>query len=194
MGYPREYGSPAEVWEEIAALTPPFQGIDHARLREEPVVWPCVERSAQGEAVLFTRTFPRGRGLFVPAEFAPPQELPDEEFPYVLNTGRMLQHWHTGSMTRRALALDEIAPEPFVEVHPDDAERLGLADAAPARVRSRRGEVIVPVRVTTRVDRGCVFIPFHFREAAANLLTNDALDPTAKIPEFKYCAVQVEAL
>jgi formate dehydrogenase major subunit len=193
MGYPMAYSGPEEVWNEIAALTPPFAGIDHARLREEPVVWPCTDPSAPGEAVLFTKTFPRGKGLFHPAEFAPAQELPDDEYPYVLNTGRVLQHWHTGTMTRRAKALDEISPEPFVEIHPRDAEALGIEDGAPVRVRSRRGSVVAPARITPKVSRGSVFMPFHFREAAANLLTIDALDPTAKIPEYKYCAVRIES-
>ena len=103
----------------------------------------------------------------------------------MLNTGRVLEHWHTGTMTRRSKALDEISPTPFVDIHPEDAARLGIADGEPVRVESRRGAVIVPARVTNRVDPGNVFIPFHFREAAANLLTIDALDPTAKIPEYQ---------
>ncbi|HEU4752184.1 MAG TPA: molybdopterin dinucleotide binding domain-containing protein, partial [Armatimonadota bacterium] len=160
--------------------------------RREPVIWPCTDPKGPGEAVLFSRTFPRGLGKLHPAEFAPPQELPDTEYPYVLNTGRMLQHWHTGTMTRRAKALDEIAPEPFVEIHPEDAAALEIAAGEPVRVTSRRGSLVAPARITSRTGRGSVFMPFHFREAAANLLTNDALDPVAKIPEFKYCAVRLE--
>jgi formate dehydrogenase major subunit len=192
MGYPMAYASPEEIWTEIAALTPPFAGITYERLREAPLVWPCEDPEGAGEVVLFTRTFPRGPGKFSPAEFAPPQELPDNDYPYVLNTGRVLQHWHTGTMTRRAKALDEISPEPFVEIHPDDAAGLGIEQGDPVRVSSRRGSVVAPARITPRSSKGAVFMPFHFREAAANLLTNDALDPTAKIPEFKYCAVRIE--
>lgn len=194
MGYAMDYDSPEQVWEEIASLTPPFAGASYSRLRRGPLVWPCVAEDDPGEAVLFTTSFPRGRGRFSPAEFAPAQELPDGEFPYVLNTGRVLEHWHTGTMTRRARALDEIQPGPFVEIHPDDAGRLGLQESQTVRVSSRRGALLVPVRITTRVSPGSLFMPFHFREAAANLLTNDALDPTAKIPEYKYCAVQIEAV
>jgi formate dehydrogenase major subunit len=194
MGYPMEYASPEEVWEEIAGLTPPFAGISYDRLREAPLIWPCPGPEEAGEKVLFTQTFPRGRGRFAPAEFAPPQELPDTDYPYVLNTGRVLQHWHTGTMTRRSKALDEISPEAFIEIHPDDARELGITDGEAVRVRSRRGELVVPALLLARVGRGSAFMPFHFREAAANLLTIDALDPTAKIPEFKYCAIRIEKL
>jgi formate dehydrogenase major subunit len=194
MGYPMPYADAEEIWREVAALTPPFAGISHARLRREPVIWPCQDEEEPGEAVLFTQTFPLGRGRFSPAEFAPPRELPDADYPFVLNTGRVLEHWHTGTMTRRARALDELSPHPFVELHPADAANLAVVDGQSVRVASRRGELIAPVRVTTRVSPGSVFIPFHFREAAANLLTIDALDPTAKIPEFKYCSVKIEPL
>ena len=192
MGYPMNYSSPEEIFSEIAALSPSYAGISHRRLREGPLVWPCQGPDDPGEAVLFTKTFPRGLGKFAPAEFAPAQELPDTEYPYVLNTGRVLEHWHTGTMTRRSRALDEISPEAFVEVHPDDAAALGISAGDAVRVTSRRGSVVSRARITPRSGRGSVFMPFHFREAAANMLTNDALDPTAKIPEFKYCAVRVE--
>jgi formate dehydrogenase major subunit len=192
MGYPMDYRSAEEIFAEIAALSPSMGGISYERLRREAsVYWPCPEPGHPGTTVLFTETFPRGRGKFTPAEWAPARELPDEDYPFILNTGRVLEHWHTGTMTRRAKALDEISPTPFVDLHPDDAVRLQIADGDPVRVESRRGAVVVPARVTRRVDLGNVFIPFHFREAAANLLTIDALDPTAKIPEFKYCAVRL---
>ncbi|MFN3650931.1 MAG: formate dehydrogenase subunit alpha [Armatimonadota bacterium] len=192
MGYPMSYDSPEEIFREIAALTPDYGGLSHERLRQAPLIWPCTGPEDPGSPVLFQESFPRGRGLFSPAEFAPPQELPDASYPYVLNTGRVLQHWHTGTMTRRSRALDEICPEPFVEIHPEDARELGVEEGAALRITSRRGALVAPARITRRVDRGTVFMAFHFREAAANLLTNDALDPTAKIPEFKYCAVRVE--
>jgi formate dehydrogenase major subunit len=192
MGYPMEYRSAKEIFAEIASLSPSLAGITYERLHNEVgVTWPCPEPGHPGTTVLFTETFPRGRGKFSPAEWAPAKELPDEEYPFILNTGRVLEHWHTGTMTRRAKALDSISPTPFVDIHPDDAARLGLADGDAVRVESRRGTVVVPARVTNRVDPGNVFIPFHYREAAANLLTIDALDPTAKIPEYKYCAVRL---
>lgn len=192
MGYPMQYSGPEAIFREIASLSPSYAGLSYARLETGGLLWPCPTPDHAGTSVLFTETFPRGRGRFHPTEFIPARELPDAEYPFILNTGRMLQHWHTGTMTRRARALDEIAPEPFVDLHPDDAAALGIADGDPVRVESRRGSIVVPARVGTRVDRGNVFIPFHFREAAANLLTIDALDPTAKIPEFKFCAVRVE--
>ena len=134
-----------------------------------------------------------GLAHLVPAEWLPARELPSEEYPFVLNTGRMLEHWHTGSMTRRSYALDAIAPKALVFVHPDDAAALGLADGDLARVTSRRGSIELEVTVSHREARGNCFIPFHFREAAANLLTIDEIDPFGKIPEFKFCAVRIEA-
>ena len=135
-----------------------------------------------------------GDGLahLVPAEWLPAKELPSEQYPFVLNTGRMLEHWHTGSMTRRSYALDAIAPKALVYIHPADAAELGVADGELARVSSRRGSIELEARVSHREARGNVFIPFHFREAAANLLTTDEIDPVGKIPEFKFCAVKVE--
>jgi formate dehydrogenase major subunit len=193
MGYPMRYDSTSEIFAEIAALSPSYAGITHDRMaRENGVLWPCTSEEDPGTAILFSDTFPRGLGLFHPAEWAPAKELPDAEYPFVLNTGRVLQHWHTGTMTRRARALDEISPQPFVDLHPDDAAALGVEEGEPVRVRSRRGSVVVPARINRKVDPGNVFIPFHFREAAVNLLTIDALDPTAKIPEFKFCAVAIE--
>jgi len=128
----------------------------------------------------------------VPAEWTAARELPDDEYPLVLNTGRLLEHWHTGSMTRRTRALDAIEPEAFVGLHPDDARALGIAEGDRVRVLSRRGSVTLRARVTLRECAGSVFVPFHFREAAANLLTIDELDPDGKIPEYKFCAVRVE--
>lgn len=181
-----EYGGPEEVWEEIVGLTPIFNGITYEAMEQSTVVWPL------DEPILFSGTFPIGRGRFMPVSFAPPDELPDDEFPFVLNTGRLLQHWHTGTMTRRAKALDAIAPEAFVEMTPADLDLLGVVDGEPVVVSSRRGAITLKSKASTRVAEGNVFIPFHFKEAAANILTNDALDPEGKIPEFKYCAVAVE--
>jgi formate dehydrogenase major subunit len=145
--------------------------------------------------VLFEERFPTptGRARFVPAEWTAAPELPDAEYPLVLNTGRLLEHWHTGSMTRRSRALDAIEPEACVYLHPEDAAQRGIRDGDRVAVTSRRGSVTLRARLTTRECLGAVFVPFHFREAAANLLTLDDLDPDGKIPEFKFCAVQVLA-
>jgi formate dehydrogenase major subunit len=135
-----------------------------------------------------------GFAHLVPAQWLPAKELPDAEYPLVLNTGRLLEHWHTGSMTRRSFALDTISPIAEVYMHPKDAADRGVVHGERVRVRSRRGSIELQVRVSHREQLGNCFIPFHFREAAANLLTIDAIDPFGKIPEFKFCAIQVETL
>jgi formate dehydrogenase major subunit len=192
MGYPMPYRSVAEIWDEIAALSPSFAGISHARLAKRPLSWPVPTPDHPGSNVLFAETFPKGKGKFSPAEFAPAKELPNDEFPFVLNTGRYREHWHTGTMTRRSKALDALSPEPLADMHPDDLQMLGVRDGEFVRLRSRRGEIVLKARASSRMSRGSVFIPFHFKEAAANLLTIDELDPYGKIPEFKFCAVRIE--
>ncbi len=143
-----------------------------------------------GTPTLFTESFPRGRGKFHPLDYVPVKEPVDDEFPFILTTGRILEHWHGGTLSRNS-ALDEAFPEARVEIHPADADIHGIRNDDPVRVTSRRGEVVLRATVTEKTTVGVVFIPWHFHEAAANLLTNDALDPQAKIPEFKACAVQV---
>jgi formate dehydrogenase major subunit len=195
LSYPMHYDSPEEIFAEFTALTANYQGLTYERLGRTGKLWPCPDPdAADGKEVLFGDGFPTAtkRGKFVPCEFAPARELPDEEYPLVLNTGRLLEHWHTGTMTRRAAALDALQPEPFVEVHPDDLARYGIAPGRLVTVWSRRGVIRLPARASTAVMRGSVFIPFHFREAAANVLTIDELDPYGKIPEFKFCAVRIE--
>jgi formate dehydrogenase major subunit len=195
LGYPMPYGAVEEVFAEFAALTRNYLGLTYERLGAQGKIWPCPDPEASdGREVLFGDRFPTptGRGRFVPCAFASAHELPDAEFPLVLNTGRLLEHWHTGTMTRRAAALDALQPSPFVEVHPDDLASHGLADGALVTVRSRRGAIHLAARASRAVARGCVFMPFHFREAAANVLTVDALDAVGKIPEFKFCAVRLE--
>jgi formate dehydrogenase major subunit len=192
MGYPMRYNSPEEVFRELAALSPNLAGLSYQRLGKIGELWPCPDPDKPGQSVIFTDSFPTGRGKFVPAEFAPAKELPDEEYPLVLNTGRVLEHWHTGTMTRRSKALDAIEPEAFVEIHPEDLYAFNVQDGDFVRVSSRRGSIVLKARIGVRTQKGSVFIPFHFREAAANLLTNDVLDPFGKIPEFKFCAVKVE--
>ncbi len=195
MGYPMQYGSPEAVFEEFAGLTSSYRTLRHGNLGPSGKLWPNPDPEHQdGPVVLFGEGFPTasGRAKFVPAEWTAARELPDDDYPLVLNTGRLLEHWHTGSMTRRTKALDALEPEAFVGMHPDDAADLCIADGQRVRVTSPRGSVCLTVRVTSRECRGAVFIPFHFREAAANLLTIDELDPDGKIPEFKFCAVRVE--
>jgi formate dehydrogenase major subunit len=195
LGYPMPYQSPEEIFAEFASLTTNYQGLTYDRLGTNGKLWPCPDPEASdGRAVLFDDGFPtpNRRGRFVPCVPAAARELPDAEYPWVLNTGRLLEHWHTGTMTRRAAVLDSLQPGPFVEIHPDDLSRLGLADGRWVTVRSRRGSIHLPARASQAVTPGSVFIPFHFREAAANVLTIDELDADGKIPEFKYCAVRIE--
>jgi formate dehydrogenase alpha subunit len=190
-----DYASPAQVMDEIAALTPSYAGVDYARLEAgEKLQWPVRDKDHPGTPVLHVGRFSRGLGLFTAIEHLDPQELPDEEYPFMLTTGRVLYHWHGGEMTRRASGLLEIYPQALIEINPQDARRIGLNGKEMVRVRSRRGEIVAKAQVTERVGPGLVFATFHFPEAVANLLTIAALDPVAKIPEYKVCAVQVEAI
>jgi len=185
-----EYESPGDVFAEMARVVPDFAGITYERIDKVGLQYPVWDLQHPGTPTLFTDTFPRGRGKFTPQEFIPVMEEADDEFPFILTTGRVLEHWHGGSMTRHS-ALNEAYPEARVEMNPADAVMHGIEDGMAVRVTSRRGEVVLRVTVTEKTTVGVVFIPMHFAEAAANLLTNDALDPQAKIPEFKACAVQV---
>jgi len=187
-----DYASPAQVMEEIAALTPSYGGIRLERLGSQGLQWPCPSLEHPGTPILHVGKFSRGLGRFVPVDWLPPAEQPDAEYPLVLTTGRVLFQYHTGSMTRRVEGLNRLYPEGKVEVHPEDARRLGFADGALVRVSSRRGSVVAKAEVTERTQPGLVFMTFHFAEAAANVLTIAALDPVAKIPEFKVCAVKIE--
>jgi len=186
------YDSPERIMEEIAGLTPQYGGISYDRLEEDGLPWPCPTPDHPGTPILHVDRFARGLGLFSAVEHQEPNELPDEEYPMILTTGRMMFHYHTGTQTRRVRALDHEVPTGAVELNPEDAERLGVRDGQMVEVRSRRGRIHIQANVTTSVNPGVVFIPFHFAECAANLLTNPALDPVAKIPELKVCAVAVE--
>jgi len=195
MGYEMRYRSAEEIFNEITELTPSYAGISYKRLEKEGgLQWPCPTPKHPGTPYLHKDKFVRGKGLFHAIEFIPPAELPDKDYPFILSTGRVLYHFHTGSMTRRDEGLNFRYPEGHVEVHPVDAYELGVENGEKVRVASRRGEIEIPVQVTPRSPQGTVFIPFHFYEAAANRLTNPALDPIGKIPEFKVCAVKVEKL
>ncbi len=184
----------SEVFDEITRCWIAMQGMSFERLEKEGLCWPCPEPDHPGTPILHIAGFPRGKGWLSAITWNGPEELPDDDYPLVLTTGRVLYQYHTGSMTRRSPVLEESAPSPYVEMHPDDAENLGVEDNEVVRASSRRGTIELPVRVTDRVNRGLVFIPFHYREAAANLLTNDALDPKCKIAEAKVCAIKVEKI
>ncbi len=192
MGRPMKAERPREVMEEIAGLVSIYRGISYDRLERGGIQWPCPSADHPGTPILHVDRFTRGLGRFIPAEYRPPAEQPDEEYPFTLTTGRLLFHWHTGTMTRRSKTLTGQLNEPYVEINVKDAERLGIGDGDPVRVRSRRGVITLRALVTDRIKEGVLFIPFHFREAAANILTNPALDPRAKIPEYKACAAAIE--
>ena len=191
-GLPMSYESPSEIFDEIAKVAPSYGGLSYERLEKGGIPWPCPTSDHPGTPVLHKDRFTRGKGLFHAIEYRPPEELTDEEFPMQLTTGRFFPHYHTGTMTRNSPTLHAEMPEGYVEVNPADAERLGLNNLEVARVVSRRGEVETKVFVTDLVDEGMVFMSFHFMEANANVLTNPALDPICKIPEYKVCAVRVE--
>jgi formate dehydrogenase alpha subunit len=192
LGYPMSYSGTPQIMDEMASVMPIYGGISHKRIKNFGLQWPCPDKKHPGTPYLHKGMFTRGKGLFNAVEFIPPAELPDEEYPYVLTTGRILYHFHTGTMSRRNDGLDEVRPEGFVEIHPVDAKELGIKHNQYAEVSSRRGTVTARCVVTERSRPGAVFIAFHFKEAAANVLTNDALDPVAKIPELKVCAVKIK--
>jgi len=194
MGYPMSYPDASAIQEEIAALTPIYGGITYDRIEETGLQWPCPTPDHPGTKFLHGRDFSRGKGKFHAVNFLPPKEMPDREFPFVFTTGRLLQHWHTGTMTRRCEVLDDLVPSGTLEINPQDAEAIGVSAGEIVAVRSRRGRIEVPVNPTRRIASGTVFLVFHFREHPANALTIAALDPVAKIPEFKACAVSVESL
>jgi formate dehydrogenase major subunit/formate dehydrogenase alpha subunit len=190
-----DYMNPAEIMDELAALTPSYGGIRHHRLEHGPgLQWPCPDEKHPGTPILHVGKFSRGLGKLTPVDFLPPAELPDVEYPLLLTTGRVLWHYHTGSLTRRSAGLAAIYPEGLIEMHPEDAARLGVGNGELVEVASRRGQVNVKADVTEKIQPGVVFMTFHFAESAANLLTNSAYDPVAKIPEFKACAVRVSKL
>ncbi len=192
IGYEMTYSSPKEIMDEIASLTPIYGGINHQRIDKDGLQWPCRDTGDPGTKYLHRGKFSRGKGLFTPVEFKPPAELPDKQYPFVLTTGRMYYHFHTRSMSGRSKGLDEICPEGYVEISPEDAGKLKISEEEKIKIKSRRGEIEIKTRITERVPQGVIFIPFHFAESAANVLTNPALDPVAKIPELKVCACRIE--
>ena len=195
MGYPMKYEGAEEIFAEFTSLAPSYAGLDYENLKPTGKLWPCPDpETSDGTRLLFGDGFPTvsGRGKLVPVEYEPAAEIPDEEYPFILSTGRLLEHWHTGTMTRRSRALDAIEPGAFCQMNPADLAEMGLSSGDRVTLSTRRGSISLAVRATPGVARGGVFVPFHFREASANILTNDVLDPFGKIPEYKFCAVKVE--
>jgi len=184
--------TPEKLFAEIRDLTPSYAGLTYDRIRDVGIPWPCPAADHPGTRFLHAGKFSRGLGLLSPLEYRPPMEEPDEEFDLVMSTGRILQHFHTGSMTRRSRTLDALVDHGHVEIHPEDAKQRGIADGDRIAVETRRGRIETEARLTERVPPGSIFVPFHFAEAAANVLTNDALDPVARIPEYKVCAARIE--
>lgn len=195
LGLRTTWRSPGEVMREIASVTPSWRGVSYEMLeKRRSIQYPVLTPDSEGTPFLFQDSFPTpdGRALFVPVEFLAPDELPTDEYPFILNTGRQMYHWHTGTMSRRSEGLDSREPVPIVEINPADAVDLGVAEGETVRVTSRRGSVLIGVRLSDRQAPGQIFIPMHFREAAANLLTNPQLDPYARIAAFKISAVRIE--
>jgi formate dehydrogenase alpha subunit len=189
-----DYGHSSEIMEEIRNLTPSYGGMGYQRLENGGLQWPCPIDDHPGTPILHTNVFVRGRGRFIPLKYIPPGEMPDENYPLILTTGRSLYHFHTGTMTRKVAGLNIIEPEGVVEISPKDASQLGIAQGGKVRISSRRGAVIAKAEVTGALPSGVVFMTFHFAESAANILTNPKLDPVSKIPELKVSAVKVEKL
>ncbi len=194
FGYPMDYDSPRSVMEEIARLTPSYAGINFDRLQGDGLQWPCPNNEHPGTKFLHQGRFSRGKGLFTPIEYKPAAEVPDEEYPFQLTTGRIYVHYHTGTMTRNSPSLAREVNECFLEMNAEDAQALGMADGDMVQIESRRGTVLSKIRLTDSINKGVVFMPFHFLESRANVLTNPILDPVAKIPEFKVCAVKIEKM
>lgn len=190
LGYPMSYASSAEIMDEIAAVTPIYGGIHHDRLAHGGLQWPCLDRKHKGTQILHKDRFARGRGKFHVLHDQPPAELPSRAYPLVLTTGRILEHWHTGSMSHRSRVLEELAPESSVELSPADAALLGIEDGDMVSLSSRRGNVYTKARKTRRVNPGQAFMAFHWLDAPANTLTNPVFDPVAKIPEYKVASVK----
>jgi len=186
------FRSPAEVLEEMGRVVPEYAGVKYSRIEKQGLQTPVWDDNHPGTPYLFAESFPRGRGKFYDIEYVPSVEMPDEEYPFILTTGRLLEHWHGGTLTRHS-KLDDLYPHARIEINPADAARLKIEDDQTVRVSSRRGTIVLRAWVTQRTTVGVVFVPMHFAEAAANLLTIDALDPLAKIPEYKACAVRIVA-
>lgn len=192
MGYPMRYFSSEDIFEEITRLTPSYGGLSYQRIENQGIHWPCPTKEHPGTPILHTQQFTRGKGLFHAIDHQPPAELPDDTYPFILTTGRVIYHYHTGTMTMKSKGLNMLAPECFVEISANDAAKTGLSQGETALVTSRRGKIKAKIEISPKAVDGTLFIPFHFANAAANRLTNAKLDPIAKIPEFKICAIKIQ--
>ena len=189
-----EYTHASEIWAEMASLTPSMAGISYERLEQGGLQWPCPTPDHPGTPILHTKIFTRGKGHFVAIDYRPDAEQPDAEYPLILITGRNLYHYHTGTMTHQVPGLLKLYPEERIEISPLDATTLGIADKEMVRISSRRGNVSCKAKVTANSPKGSVYMNFHFAEVPTNVLTNNALDPISKTPEYKFCAVKVEKI
>lgn len=191
MGYPMNYPSSEAIFEEIRSVTPSYAGITFERIEKMGIHWPCPTIDHPGTPILHTKQFTRGKGMFHAIDHRPPAELPDKDYPFMLTTGRVLYHYHTGTMTMKSPGLNTMSPECFVEISARDAAKLNLDNGTMVEVLSRRGKITAKLEISTKAVDGTLFIPFHFAKAAANRLTNSTVDPIAKIPEFKVCAITI---
>lgn len=191
MGYPMAYADAKSIFDEISGITPSYKGISHDRIENDGLHWPCPAPDHSGTPILHTKQFTRGKGKFHAVEHLPPAEVPDDDYPLFLTTGRILYHYHTGAMTMKTDGLNTLAPECFVEISEEDAQRHGVLDGKNVRVETRRGEILARARITPRIRPGTIFIPFHYARSAANRLTHAALDPVCNIPELKVCAARL---
>ena len=194
LGYEMAYDSIEDVFREAGQLWPALAGIAYRRIAKTGLQWPCPTLEHPGTQYLFKGGFPRGKAAFTAVRYRPSEELPDEDYPFLLSTGRQLFQYHTGSMTRKIDAINTVSPSAYLEIHPDDANILNVCDGEMVKVSSKRGSIDVRLSISGRPSKGLVFMPFHFKEAAANVLTNTALDPVSKIPELKVCAVKIERI
>ena len=192
MGYPMSYADSRQIMDELRTVTPSYAGISYDRIEHQGIHWPCPNEEHPGTPILHREQFTIGKGVFNAIDYAPPAETVDRDFPLYLTTGRVLYQYHTGTMTMKTGGLNEMAPECFVEISPGDAQRFAIADGALVGIASRRGRIQARVKISPKAVRGTVFLPFHYAQAAANRLTNAALDPISGIPEFKVCAVKLE--
>ncbi len=194
MGYPMKYTDAKAIMGEIASVTPSYCGINYDRLEREGIFWPCTGTDHPGTPCLHIDNFTCGLGVFHAIEWIPPAELPDEQYPFYLTTGRVLYHYHTGTMTMKSDGLNSLAPHSFVEISREDAARLGIKEGDEVRLSTRRGEITAKTVISLKAYKGTVFVPFHYANSPANALTNPALDPVSKIPEYKVCAVKIEKI
>ena len=192
LGYPMSYDSAGQIMDEIALVTPIYGGISFDRIDSVGLQWPCPDKDHPGTKYLHKGRFTRGKGKFHPVPFKAPAESPGRKFPFVLSTGRQLYQFHTGTMTRKSAAINQVSPTGYVEIQIEDAGKLGIADGDRVEVVTRRGKVSTLAKVTKNIEKGWLFMPFHFCEGPANMLTIDALDPLAKIPEYKVCAATIQ--